>query len=257
MQDALVIGEAGDLPAGDHQASPLEGWPRRKLSPLCAHLPDDPLGPTRAGRAGMAGHDLADAFDAVVAQRGRFAALVAGAHGTSVALAAPMSSGDIDPGSTPTASKGLAASRGIADFLRHRTQPARGAAENTGMKQPANSRRRPQLHPFTELLHALRQLRSLSDVFWDIAYGRTRLEHLWEGSDVWSPIEDQAIRVLLGLALVVPEPLLRAQLKRVTADRATAVDVAMLVQPLVEAQRLQTRDPASAWSAMLLSLVQA
>src|SRR5262249_37751378 len=113
----------------------------------------------------------------------------------------------------------------------------------------------PELHPLTELRNALRQLRLLGDVFWEIAYGRVKLSKLWEGRDAWSTAEEQGIRILLALALAVPEPLLRAQFERVTADGATAVDVAMLVQPLVEAQRVRRLDPMAAWSSVLQSML--
>jgi hypothetical protein len=94
----------------------------------------------------------------------------------------------------------------------------------------------PSLHHLEDLLATLRRLPPRMTLFWDVAYGRAPLAALAPDSLQATWHQERGLRLMLALALVVPEPRLREQFERVCADGQIA-DVVDLVQPMVLARR--------------------
>ncbi len=87
-----------------------------------------------------------------------------------------------------------------------------------------------------DLLATLRRLPPRMTGFWDVAYARAPLAALGPDSMLATWHQERGLRLLLALALVVPEPALRAQFERVIEPDARLADLIALIRPLVTAR---------------------
>ncbi|MCE9572648.1 MAG: hypothetical protein K8W52_05785 [Deltaproteobacteria bacterium] len=87
-----------------------------------------------------------------------------------------------------------------------------------------------------ELFATLRRLPPRMGVFWDVAYARAQLAALGPDSMLATWHQERGFRLLLALALIVPEPTLRAQFDRVIEPDAQLADLIALIRPLVVAR---------------------
>jgi hypothetical protein len=83
-----------------------------------------------------------------------------------------------------------------------------------------------------DLLATFRRLPPRMGALWDVAYGRAPLAALGLDSAMATWHQERGLRLMLALALTVPEPVLRAQFARVIASTARATDLAELMRPL-------------------------
>jgi hypothetical protein len=103
-----------------------------------------------------------------------------------------------------------------------------------------------------DLLATFRRLPPRMGALWDVAYGRAPLAVLGPDSAMATWHQERGQRLLLALALIVPEPTLRAQFERVVVPTARATDVAELMRPLALA-----RDAAATERPSLRALARA
>ena len=93
-----------------------------------------------------------------------------------------------------------------------------------------------------DLLATFRRLPPRMGALWDVAYGRAPLATLGPDSAMATWHQERGLRLLLALALIVPEPVLRAQFERVLASTARAADVADIMRPLALARDAAATD---------------
>jgi hypothetical protein len=96
-----------------------------------------------------------------------------------------------------------------------------------------------------DLLATFRRLPPRMSALWEVAYGRAPLAALGPDSAMATWHQERGLRLLLALALVVPEPVLRAQFERVLAPTARAADLATLMRPLALARDAAATDRPS------------
>lgn len=109
--------------------------------------------------------------------------------------------------------------------------------------------------PLDDLLATFRSLAACTGALWDAAYGRAPLAALGPDSAMATWHQERGLRLLLALALVVPEAVLRAQFERVLAPTARAADLAELLRPLAMARDASARHRPTV-RALALAIVE-